>query len=223
MDSRTAEMSTPHEPSDVDLPSRLRRRLSAALPGRRAQQLLEPDAAYGRHFGPPSFDARAAAVMVLLYPRDFAWHFALTVRHAELATHAGQTSLPGGLVESGETGCQAAERELEEEIGVTARDISVLGSLSPLFLFSTHFFVTPWVAAAEREPAFRPQADEVAELLQVPLVDLFDRQNIGRHRLPVRGIPCSVPHWKLVGREVWGVTAMILAEFAAVCRDVQVE
>lgn len=205
------------------MPSRLRRRLSAPLPGRRAQQLLEPDAAFGRHFGPAAHDARPAAVMLLLYPRYGDWHFALTVRHAELATHAGQTSLPGGLVEAGETGLQAARRELEEEIGVAPSKISVLGSLSPLFLFSTHFFVTPWVAAATNELAFRPQVDEVAELLEVPLRDLVDRRSIGRHRLPVRGISCSVPHWKLAGREVWGVTAMILAEFAAVCRDVLVD
>lgn len=223
MDIGSAESQLPRMSGDADLPSRIRRRLCTALPGRTAQSLLEPDAAYGRHFGPPPFDARTAAVMVLIYPRGGVWHFILTVRHAELATHAGQTSLPGGLVEPGETGCQAAMRELEEEIGVAPQEITVLGSLSPLFLFSTHFFVTPWVASAAKEPVFRPQADEVAALLQVPLADLFDRRSIGRHRLPVRGIPCSVPHWKLVGREVWGVTAMILAEFAAVCRDVIAE
>ncbi|MBL9084019.1 MAG: hypothetical protein JNK76_19535, partial [Planctomycetales bacterium] len=102
MSSASSELPSVELPRD-ELIAKLARRLSQPLPGRKAQALLEPDAAYGRHFGPPSFDVRPAAVLVLLYQRAGAWHVALTVRHADLATHAGQISLPGGLIEPGET------------------------------------------------------------------------------------------------------------------------
>ncbi|MGC3968583.1 MAG: CoA pyrophosphatase [Pirellulales bacterium] len=134
------------ETSDEELPRRLSQALRGELPGRAAQALMEPGAAYGRHFGVPTFDVRPAAVLVLLYRRGGAWRVVLTERHADLATHAGQISLPGGLIEAGETVRQAAERELWEETGVAAEGLTPLGALSPINLFSTHFFVQPCVA-----------------------------------------------------------------------------
>lgn len=202
-----------------DLIARLRRRLSEPLPGRKAQALMEPDAAYGRHFGPPSFDVRPAAVLVLLYQRDGVWHFALTVRHADLATHAGQISLPGGLIEPGETVQTAAERELWEEVGVKAEELTGLGSLSPVNLFSTHFFVQPWVACAVAQPKFRPNESEVAELLEVPVAELLDSRNVGRHARAVRGLVNEVPHYSIGSRQLWGATAMILSEFLVIYRE----
>jgi len=207
------------ELSRDELVAKLACRLSQPLPGRKAQALMEPDAAYGRHFGPPSFDVRPAAVLVLLYQRTGVWHVALTVRHADLATHAGQISLPGGLIELGETVQTAAERELWEEVGVAPDQLSGLGPLSPVNLFSTHFFVQPWVACAAAAPQFRLNESEVAELLEVPVAALLDSRNIGRHRRAVRGLVNEVPHYTIGPRQLWGATAMILREFLVVYRE----
>lgn len=218
MSSASSELPSVELPRD-ELIAKLARRLSQPLPGRKAQALLEPDAAYGRHFGPPSFDVRPAAVLVLLYQRAGAWHVALTVRHADLATHAGQISLPGGLIEPGETAQTAAERELWEEVGVARDQLTGLGPLSPVNLFSTHFFVQPWVACAAAAPRFRLNESEVAELLEVPVASLLDAQCIGRHRRAVRGIVNEVPHYTIGPRQLWGATAMILSEFLVVYRE----
>ena len=104
---------------------RLRDRLAEPLPGRCAQARFEPELAYGRHSGPAPSSARQAAVVVLLYEHAGEWTTPLTVRPAHLTNHAGQVSLPGGLVEPGETTAAAALRELEEELGVATSETAV--------------------------------------------------------------------------------------------------
>lgn len=200
-----------------DLPQLLAARLSQPpLPGRLAQRELEPGLCYGRHFGPPTYRAREAAVVALLYPHAGEWHLPLTVRPATLPAHAGQISLPGGAVEPAETTAQAALRELEEELGVPASNLSLLGTLSPIYVFVSEYLVTPWVAALDERPRFQPNAAEVCELLEVPLAQLSDAAHRGRHTRRQRGIELSVPHFRWGRHRIWGATAMILSELVAV-------
>jgi 8-oxo-dGTP pyrophosphatase MutT (NUDIX family) len=198
------------------LQSLANRLTTSPLPGRAAQRKLEPGLCYGRHFGPPTYRAREAAVVALLYPHAGDWYLPLTVRPATLPAHAGQISLPGGAVESGETTSQAALRELEEELGVRGGDVSLLGPLSPIYVFVSEYLVTPWVAAVESRPRFRPNAEEVSELLEVPLSHLSNPAHRGRHTRRQRGIELSVPHILWGRHRIWGATAMILSELLTV-------
>ena len=81
--------------------------------------------------------------------------------------------MPGGFIEPGETEWEAALRELEEELGVPAKGIEPLGQLSPLYVFVSNNYVTPWVATIDLVPAFLMNAAEVAEVLEMPLADLL--------------------------------------------------
>ena len=210
------------EPSRFDadsLPACLRRRLKLPLPGRRAQVMFEPEAAFGLHFGPPSTDTRAAAVAILMYRRGHAWHVPLTIRRPELASHGGQISLPGGMLEQDESSDQAAIRELEEEIGVAAGGVEMLGRLSPINLFSSRFYVVPWLAVVGETPRFVLNESEVAGLIELPLAALMDRTLCGRHRCEVRGTLQSVPHLAYDRHQIWGATAMILGELRMLCDD----
>lgn len=203
---------------NADLPARIAARLRRPLPGRSAQAQFEPELSYGRHFGPPESDARAAAVLILLYPRDNAWWLPLTVRTTTLGTHAGQISLPGGGVDAGETSSEAVLRELDEELGVGGEGIELLGELSPLYLFVSNFVVMPWVAAARERPAFAPNADEVAELIELPLAHLLNPANRGTHARRQRGVALTVPHFLWGRHRIWGATSMILSELVEIIR-----
>jgi 8-oxo-dGTP pyrophosphatase MutT (NUDIX family) len=196
-----------------------RRRLRDPLPGRAAQSEMEPDLAFGRHFDPPRFDTRRAAVAVLIYPHAGRLHVPLTLRPDYMPVHAGQVCLPGGLVDGGESNQTAALRELEEELGVPPTEVGVFGPLSPIHVFGTRFYIEPWLLATESRPDFRPSEFEVAELLEVPLDALADPACRGRHSRETRGVAQSVPHFEFSGHRIWGATAMILAEFVSLWRD----
>ena len=199
-----------------DLPAKVQLRLGRLLPGRSAQRRFTPELSYGRQYGPPSHDTRDAAVVVLLCPLDGIWCLLLTVRSIHVVDHAGQISLPGGAVESGETSQDAALRELHEELGITPSSVQPLGRLSTIHLFVSNFLVTPWVAFAPRLPVIRPNSFEVAEVLEVPLSVLVDPNNHGRAVIQHRGFSFTAPHIIWQGHRIWGGTAMILGELIAV-------
>ncbi|MGD9644915.1 MAG: CoA pyrophosphatase [Pirellulales bacterium] len=213
----TADQASAERPSQFDdLQSFLVERLRMPLPGRTAQSRFEPELSFGRHYAPPPADARQAAVLVLLYPHADRWHVPLTLRPATMTDHAGQVSFPGGLIEPGETSEQAALRELEEELGIGAADVALLGRLTPLYLFVSNFAVEPWVAVASSRPAFRPNPSEVADVLELSLDHLIDPANFGAHKLNVRSLEFHAPHLLLGEHRIWGATSMMLGELADV-------
>lgn len=207
--------------SPAGLIERLAERLRWPLPGARAQAALQPELGYGRYFGPPPRGAVPAAVMVLLFPQQDRWHLPLTLRPASMAQHAGQISLPGGLVEPGESTAQAALRELEEELGVRPESVTPLGELSPVFLYRSNFAVTPWLAVAGETPRWRPNPSEVAELLEVPLAHLSDPAARGRQARASGGVSFSAPCFHWGGHAIWGATSLILAELLAVVGELE--
>jgi len=202
-----------------DLPERLAARLQMPLPPDAVRARFAPSLSYGRHFGPAAHDAREAAVLMLLYPRDGQWYVPFTVRPATMLTHAGQVSFPGGIVEPGESTRDAAVRELHEELGVPTTAVEVLGALSPLYVFVSNFQVTPWVAVARTPIEFQPCQQEVAEVLELPLSYIMDEANYGVHQYQRGELTFTAPHVTWGNHRVWGATSIMLAEFIAAVVD----
>ncbi len=137
------------------------------------------------------------------------------IRRAEDGlTHSGQISLPGGSQEAGESLQETALREACEEIGAACAELDVLGQLSPLYIPPSNFLVTPTVGWADQRPDFRCDPREVAELIEVPLSALFDRNVMKREPWTLRGATVEVPFYQIGPHKVWGATAMILSEFS---------
>ncbi len=136
----------------------------------------------------------------------------LTVR-ADTVRHGGQVSLPGGVVEPGETYEQAARRETHEEIALPVDAAHVLGALTPIDIPISGFRLHPIVAAVDAPPALRPSDAEVAQILAVDVDELRDPANFLTRNRVRDGRPLTVPGFHVHGHEIWGATAMILAEF----------
>jgi 8-oxo-dGTP pyrophosphatase MutT (NUDIX family) len=207
--------------SPRQLADALARELRCALPARIAQRTMAPELAYGRHHGPVPDDARRAAVLLALGRDEAGWSVPAVLRPADMKAHGGQVALPGGLIEADETPAQTALREFEEELGAETGGIEVVGSLSPVFVFVSNFEVTPLVAVSHEPLEFRPNPHEVAEVLGLPLAHLLDPGRRGSHMIHRRGLAFRAPHFEVAGRQVWGATSLILAEFVAATASVR--
>ena len=147
------------------------------------------------------------------FPDDDA-HIILTVR-ADALRHGGQVSLPGGVVDPGETFEQAALREAHEEVALKADDVRVLGALTPIDIPVSGFRLHPIVAVQPSRPRLTPSDGEVARILEVSVAELLDPEYFVHTERERDGVTFSVPAFRIAGAEIWGATAMVLAEFLA--------
>ncbi len=193
-------------------PAALRARLAGPLPGVAAWREMAPGS---RAFPPDMAGYRDAAVLLALFPRDGAWRLPLIIRTDDGGIHAGQVALPGGALQAGESPEAGALREAQEETGLPPDAAELLGRLSPLPIPVSRFRVTPVVATLAGEPAWRLDAGEVASLFSVPLAALRDAGLRRSESREFGGRPVAIPYFALGDEKVWGATAMVLAELAA--------
>ncbi len=157
--------------------------------------------------------AKKAGVLVLLYPKNQQAHFVLTLRKEYKGVHSGQVSLPGGKAEPHDKSLKnTALREAQEEIGVNLQEVEIIKELSPVYIPPSNFLVNPYVAQAMAPPVFKKEDREVAEILEVPFLELLNNENYKNQKVNVRGFSMSVPTFVLKEKIVWGATAMILSE-----------
>lgn len=182
-------------------------RLAAVLQAPRA---LDPDDAAW-----PS-PLRRAAVIVMLRDRDGEAVVTMIVRGDDAPVHSGQTALPGGRWEPGDgTLVTTALREAEEEVGVTADRLRVLGELDDLPT-RTGFLVRPVIAVLDR-PGLTPNPREVQDTFEVPLITFLDRA--GAEDLGVRelgNVVYPLRRYRHGEREIWGMAARVLEIVAAI-------
>jgi len=127
--------------------------------------------AFERQALPDDGRRRAAVAQVLLYDEEGRACFLITRRAATLRKHTGQWALPGGRLDAGETAERAALRELQEEVGLTLDESTVLGALDD-YGTRSGFIITPVVVWGGLVGELIPNPAEVAKIFRVPLADL---------------------------------------------------
>ena len=199
----------------ADALARLETGLRAALPGPAAQARLAP---VPRRAWPAGFNparVRDAAGLLLVFPKEEGTaHIILTVR-ADALRHGGQVSLPGGVVDPGETFEQAALREAHEEVALQPDAVRVLGALTPLDIPVSGFRLHPIVAVSRTRPMLAPADGEVARILEIDVDALLDPAHFVISERERDGFALTVPAFRVADVEIWGATAMVLAEFLA--------
>lgn len=152
----------------------------------------------------------SAAVLVAVREEE-PNHVVFTRRNDRLARHAGQVAFPGGGMDVGDRDMvDTALRETEEEIGLPREVVTPLGFLDR-FETTSGFCVTPVVAGiAAGAPALTPNADEVAEVFEVPLGFFLDPAHQHHYTMEYRGRRRPMVEFRFDGHRIWGATAAML-------------
>ena len=169
-----------------------------------------------------------AAVLLLFYMKDGQHCILLNKRSETVEHHKGEISFPGGSKDPEDKDFLAtALREAEEEMGIRPGDVTVLGQLDDVTTRS-RYDVKVFVGTIPYPYSFRPSAEEIAEVLEVPFDFLASPQNL-RHEMrwsmsPEQGSQ-PVPGYCYVYGEhlIWGATAKIIHQFVELVDDARDE
>ncbi|MGB7287423.1 MAG: CoA pyrophosphatase, partial [Salaquimonas sp.] len=154
-----------------------------------------------------------AAVLVPIVKRADELTVVLTKRTERLNSHSGQIAFAGGKIDAEDASpVAAALREAEEEIGLHADKVEVLGTM-PEYLSGSGYRITPVIALIENNMQLTPNPDEVEYIFEVPLAFLMDSDN---HKLGSRMFNGNRRYYLEMpfGKHyIWGVTAGMIKIF----------
>jgi 8-oxo-dGTP pyrophosphatase MutT (NUDIX family) len=184
------------------------------LPGANAQSSMMPPSRGPLQKGIPE-GAKLGAVVILLWRELEELQVLLMRRTASGGAHSAQISFPGGQLDAQDASFTfTALRELEEEMGISSSNICILGSLTPLYIPPSNFYVQPILCVCENKPSIKASANEVEEVIILPLQKIINSKKM-----------CSVARSDDANARmetiayatsdeiiIWGATAMMLAE-----------
>lgn len=189
------------------------------LPGKDAHVKMAPQPLDLRRFTTTfSEPPKKSGVLLLFYPDQGAVYFPLIKRPQYPGVHSGQVGFPGGKMEPSDPDILfTALREAEEEIGINASKVEVLGRLTDLYIPASNFLVSPVVGFVPEKPSFVPEQREVARIIVTEVISLFHPEVRKQTRLAVGGgMYLDTPYFAVEEEVVWGATAMILSELIQV-------
>lgn len=151
-----------------------------------------------------------AAVLVPLFMKGGEYHILFTERTEKVEHHKRQISFPGGAWDPGDDNLlRTALRETAEEIGLNPSDVTVLGELDKL-ITASNFLVTPFVGIIPYPYPFKLNEEEVAEIIEVPLTYLLDKNCCHKE---VRDDGWIAYYYHYRDKVIWGATGWILTQF----------
>jgi len=193
-------------------------RLQQDLPGLDAQLRLVPVSRINelKEIKSP-LNAKQSSVLVLFYPYQKDVGILLIKRAKDQSVHSRQISFPGGKKEDTDTDLkETALRETFEEVGITPEKVTIIGSLSKLYIPPSNFDVYPYVGYVNYDPGLNTNS-EVEKVLKVKLSELTNpnlliEKSIKGHD----GKQYKVPCYFIQNEIIWGATAMMLSELLVI-------
>ena len=180
------------------------------------EPIAHPDSSINKMVDSRHNALRKAAVLIPItrLDSDNDSHIVLTVRSENLRSHAGQISLPGGTRDAEDSDDIAtALRESEEEIGLPASQVEVIGKLGDMALPSG-FYITPIVGLIQPGLTFTPALEEVADIFQAPLDLVLDPNAYKASFMTFNDIERKILELHHEDYRIWGATAAILYHLA---------
>jgi 8-oxo-dGTP pyrophosphatase MutT (NUDIX family) len=187
------------------------RRLGDALAAghaREAQILLEDGGAQAL-----TEDPVPAAVLIAITDRAEPGVI-LTQRPTTMRKHAGQVAFPGGRVDESDASLIAAAlREAEEEVALSAGDVSIIG-VTDCYKTITGYVITPVIGVIPPDVQLTANDDEVTQIFEVPLAYLLDPENQKQQNVDWNGQARRYYEITWENHRIWGATAAMIVNLS---------
>jgi 8-oxo-dGTP pyrophosphatase MutT (NUDIX family) len=155
---------------------------------------------------------RRAAVLIPLFKTASEYRILFTKRTDTVDEHKGQISFPGGKIEDEDASpLETALREADEEIGLSRKDVTVLGQMDDARTLSSNYIVHPFVGLIPYPYDFKTSVQEVRELIEVPFQVFLSGDSAGENTPVVyEGVTYQSLAYYHRGEVIWGATARIM-------------
>jgi NTP pyrophosphohydrolases including oxidative damage repair enzymes len=161
-----------------------------------------------------------SAVLIPLFCHEGQIHILFTKRSTEVNSHKSQVCFPGGTYQPSDSSLlQTALREAEEEIGLKAQDVEIVGEFDDNVTQATGYIISPFVAFIPYPYTFTPNNKEVEQIFSVPLPVLMDDANFRQGYHPTEDKSGPGYAYEHEGHIIWGATARILKQFIELLRS----
>lgn len=162
---------------------------------------------------------KKGAVLACLYEENDELMTILIERTQDTSPHSGQIAFPGGRYEDfDKTQIKTAFREAWEEVDLKPEELEHLGQLSSIDIPVSGYTVLPVLAWHNSIPELKGNPQEVASLIQTPLIPLMNSLRI--EKIPVRQSEVTTPCFIAQDYIVWGATAMVLGELREIIKSI---
>lgn len=146
-----------------------------------------------------------------------------TLRSANLNTHRGQVSFPGGKRDREDVSlADTALREAHEEIGLAPELVQVVAPLSQVM--SRHgILVTPYVGVIPESAPLTPNPAEIESIFRVPIEFFLEDRRERTDAIPFMNHTFYVPCYRWERYQIWGLSAVVLVDFLNAVYDAGVD
>jgi 8-oxo-dGTP pyrophosphatase MutT (NUDIX family) len=162
-----------------------------------------------------------SAVLVPIYQKYGEYHILFIQRTHLVRDHKGQVSFPGGAYEEADgTLLRTALREAEEEIGLAAEDVEVIGELDDILTTVSHYIISPFVAFIPWPYRFQVDGWETGEIIEVPISALMDENCVRPDVEFLWDEEVESYSYFYQGKVIWGASARILHQLLGIIADI---
>ena len=150
-----------------------------------------------------------SSVLIIFHFTDCKPKIILTKRSSLLKYHKNEISFPGGTFKETDSSLlNTALRETKEEIGLNIHSNEILGSFHTVRTLTSNFAIIPFVTFQDSIRKTKILIDEVSEVLDIPVFDLFKGLN---NNFNYKNFSNSYA-FRYNSEIIWGATARILKQ-----------
>lgn len=146
---------------------------------------------------------KAASVAVLVFHEQGQWWTLIIQRPSWMREHPAELAFPGGKRDAADkTLWETAQRETQEEVGISLCTSQCLGCLEPVVIAPTGYWIWPWLVGVPARIEPHPNSHEVVQALWIRLENLWRASERGAWGMMY---PTDVG-------VIWGASARIIGQ-----------